>query len=147
LERRDLPLWDGATLAPFKKEMVLSGKKLVEFLSARMILFLKKKKRPTVTLPEIFGKRSNTQFDALVKRYGEPEYDVKDGQPHVSQYGVAVFPSGEQFVIDAKTGEVLKRNERVRYIGVSKGFHFYIHEDHELLIGDHAKPSFPRTRP
>lgn len=101
------------------------------------MIFIKKKK-------PLINPKADKKFNSLVQKYGKPEYDSREGEACINGYGVAVFPSGEQFVIDAKTGNIIARTKDVRYIGNSRGLHFYIHQDHELLMGDSAKPSFPR---
>lgn len=99
-----------------------------------MIFFQKKKKKVETT--------GNKKFDFLVEKYGYPSKEGVDGGALVDGFGRAHFPTGEQFVIDAKTGKILTFNESVRYVGVSRGLHFYLHKDNDLLIGDKAKASF-----
>lgn len=107
-------------------------------------MIFERKKKIVPKIPFTFGKRKSL-YSEKVEEYGEPAYESRDGEPQITGYGVAVFPDGSAFVKDAKTGEVVKRTESIRYIGQSKGLHFYLSEGQELLIGDQAKPSFPRT--
>lgn len=128
-------------------KMGVSKSSMVELVQTFMIFNRKKnfilRKKPEI--PDIFGKRSNDRFDLLIRKYGKPEYNSREGQAQINEFGRASFPTGEVFVIDAKMGDVIKYGEKVRYIGISRGNHYYIHEDNELLMGDMAHASFPRN--
>lgn len=146
-----MPMWVvspverfAATVGMSSEAVVVDPVALLVSLKKRKLRFGFAKTKRSSNVPAIYGKRLNPRWQSLVARFGEPEHDSRDGEPAINGYGMAVFPSGEKFVIDAKSGEIIERTERVRYIGISRGMHFYIHEDNELLIGDHAIPSFPR---
>lgn len=94
------------------------------------MIFLRKKKRSFIGS----GSPSEIKYQELVEKYGS--------KVEVS-FGRKIFPSGKQFVRDAKTNRIYELTDQIKYLGTDKsGFHFYLHEDHELKAGDLAHPSF-----
>lgn len=84
---------------------------------------------------------SERRYEELTKEYGDdPEY--------TSSLGIKIFPTGEQFVIDAKTGRIITRDKTTRYLGrdSESGLHIYLGEDSELKEGDEAHPSFAKEK-
>lgn len=92
----------------------------------------------------IFTKKIS-EFKSLVNKYGEPVHSGIEGEPLINGFGIAVFPNGEQFVKEARTGQIIKRTRNVRYLGHSNGLHYYISEEKKLRKTDEIKyPSFPK---
>lgn len=83
------------------------------------------------------GSPSEKRYEELLNEYGEDRVET-------TSLGIKIFPTGEQFVIDAKTGRIIKRDKSVRYLGRDEetGFHFYLAEGNELDKSDEAQPSF-----
>lgn len=87
------------------------------------------------------GSPSEKKYEDLIEEYGdEPEY--------VTNFGVKIFPTGDQFAIDAKTGRVIVRDKSTRYLGRDEdsGFHIYLGEGNDLAETDEAHPSFVKEK-
>lgn len=111
----------------------------------RKFKFVFPKKEPVLKLkPKDFlggGSPSEKRYEELIEEYGdEPEY--------VTNFGVKIFPTGEQFVIDGKTGRVIVRDKTTRNRGmeIESGLYVHLGEGSELLEGDEAYPSFVKDK-
>lgn len=70
-------------------------------------------------------------------------YQEKYGLPELTAFGEHTWGTGEKFVKDAKTGQILKRTREVKYLGrSSNGYHFYLGPKSKLLEKDKPIPSF-----
>lgn len=87
-----------------------------------------------------------SRYFSLVKEYGEPKVGALVEDPCINGYGIAIFPTGEQFVQDARTGEFIPRDRKVRYLGSQSNLHFYIDDSKPLKKVNQIRfASFPRT--
>jgi len=94
----------------------------------------------------IFTRKKLSRYFSLVKEYGEPQIGALTGDACINGYGIAIFPTGEQFVQDARTGAFLPRDRKVRYMGSQSNLHFYIDDTKPMKKTDQIKfASFPRT--
>ena len=76
------------------------------------------------------------KYNELLEKYG---FRVE------TTFGRKIFPSGEQFVKDAKTGQVYEFTSEIKYLGRgSNNSHYYLHEDHTLKAGDIPVESFEK---
>lgn len=105
--------------------------------------FRKKSSRLNLSRKDFIGSGSPSErrYDELVKEYG-------DDPAFVTSLGIKIFPTGEQFVIDAKSGRIIKRDKSTRYLGRDEesGLHLYLSEDSTLDDADEAHPSFPKEK-
>lgn len=84
---------------------------------------------------------SERKYEALIGEYG-------DDPSFITSLGVKIFPTGDQFVIDAKTGRIILRDKSTRYLGRDEdsGLHIFIGEENELREGEQAHPSFAKEK-
>lgn len=75
-----------------------------------------------------------SKYKRLSKLYGS--------NVHVT-FGRKIFPSGEQFIKDAKTGKVYEYTNSIKYLGRDAGGrNYYLHEKHTLKKSDTPIASF-----
>lgn len=112
------------------------------------MLTFKKKKLKFVFKNTNSSSEKNVLVSSSKKRYKELVEEYGNDPAYITNFGVKIFPTGEQFVKDAKTGRIIARNKTTRYLGRDEdsGFHLYLGEGSELKPGDQAIPSFVKER-